>query len=107
MNIQTACEALRTERRLEIRYDGFSRIVEVHACGYTSEGHAVMRVWQVRGGSASGENSGWKLLRLDETRGLQLLDEASEAPRAGYRRGDKSMLRIICQLERGAGLWPL
>jgi hypothetical protein len=44
-----------------------------------------MRVWQDCGGSVSGERAGWKLLRLDETRGLQILDEPSEAPRPQYK----------------------
>lgn len=98
MHTNTACDALRSGRRLEIRYDGFVRIVEVHAVGYSTEGHALMRVWQVGGGSASGERAGWKLLRLDETRGLTLIDEPSEAPRRGYRRNDSAMTRIDCQL---------
>ena len=98
LNIQTAIDALKSGRRLEIRYDGFIRVVEVHACGYTAKGHAVMRVWQVRGDSVSGERAGWKLLRLDETRGLQILDEPSEAPRPQYKRGDGYMARILAQV---------
>lgn len=98
MHIETACQALQEKRRLEIRYDGYTRVVEVHACGTTADGNAVMRVWQVRGGSESGERTGWKLLRLDETRGLELLAETSEAPRRGYARGDKAMARIRCQI---------
>ncbi|MBA1158925.1 hypothetical protein [Microvirga mediterraneensis] len=98
MLIQTAVDALRSGRRLEIRYDGYIRVVEVHACGYTPKGHAVMRVWQVRGGSVSGERAGWKLLRLDETRGLQILDEPSEAPRPQYKKGDRDMARILAQI---------
>ena len=89
MLIGTACEAVTKGLCLEVRYDGYVRVVEVHACGYTHEGHAIMRVWQVRGGSVSGERSGWKLLRLDEARTLSVLVEASQAPRQGYRRGDK------------------
>jgi hypothetical protein len=98
MFISTAAEAVATSRRLELRYDGYTRVVEVHACGYTAEGNAVMRVWQVRGGSTSGERTGWKLLRLDEARALDLLDEVSKAPRPGYRRGDGAMARIVRQV---------
>lgn len=94
----TACDALAKGRCLEIRYDGFVRVVEVHACGTSTAGSFVMRVWQVRGGSVSGERSGWKLLRLDETRGLFLLDETSHAPREGYKRNDRDMVRIFCQI---------
>jgi hypothetical protein len=57
-----------------------------------------MRVWQVRGGSNSGERTGWKLLRLDEAFSAHVIDEKSEAPRRGYVRGDKAMLVIRCQI---------
>lgn len=93
-----ACEALSSGKRLEIRYDGYIRIVEVHAVGVTKDGNTVMRVWQVRGGSVHNEPVGWKLLRLDETRGIAAVDEASEAPRRGYKRGDSAMLSIFCQI---------
>ncbi|WP_417711345.1 hypothetical protein [Roseibium aggregatum] len=95
---QQACDALRDGKRLELRYDGWSRVVEVHAVGDTDEGNEIMRVWQVRGGSESGERSGWKLLRLDEAFGAHVIDEKSEAPRRGYKRGDKAMRRICCQV---------
>ncbi len=98
MWVDQACEALRKSVVLELRYDGFSRWVEVHAVGYTADGNAIMRVWQVRGGSVSGERTGWKLMRLDEASGAHLIDEVSLASRTGYRRGDRSMSRIICQL---------
>ncbi len=98
MNTNVACEALKSGRRLEISYDGFARIVEVHAVGLTKHRRAVMRVWQVRGGSVHNEPTGWKLLRLDETRGQSILDEESLAPRNGYHRGDRAMATILCQL---------
>lgn len=98
MLIQTAAEAIARSCCLEIRYDGFHRVVEVHACGYTKADNGVMRVWQVRGGSVSNEPIGWKLLRLDEAIGIGLVVERSNAPRPGYRRGDRAMARIVAQL---------
>ena len=93
-----ACAALSSGRCLEIRYDGFLRVVEVHAVGYSTAGKPVMRAWQVRGGSVSNEPVGWKLMRLDEARSAGVLDEAAQSPRPGYKRGDRNMSRIICQL---------
>lgn len=97
MRIELACQALRDRKCLELRYDGWSRSVEVHAAGLTKEGNAVMRVWQTQGGSNSG-TTGWKLLRLDEVISGHICPENSNAPRIGYKRGDKAMARIVCQL---------
>lgn len=94
----TPCEALRLGKCLELRYDGYTRIVEVHTVGMTNDGNAIMRVWQVRGGSNSGERQGWKLMRLDETFSTHVIEEPSAAPRVGYKRGDKHMASIRCQL---------
>ena len=91
-------EALRLKKLFQLSYDGYSRVVEVHAVGSTKDGNAVMRVWQVRGGSNSGETQGWKLLQLDEAIGGHMLYEASQARRAGYRRGDNAMAIIYCQV---------
>jgi hypothetical protein len=93
-----ACSALRLGKCLELRYDGFTRTVEVHAVGTSEEGRDLMRVWQVRGGSVSNERTGWKLLRLDEAFGASITNEKSEAPRYGYKRGDKAMRFIDCEV---------
>lgn len=99
MDPSIPCNALNKGVCLEIQYDGFSRIVEVHAVGISTAGNEVMRVWQVRGGSVGGERTGWKMLRLSETLGLKLTDEKSLAPRPGYKQDDPHMTRIICQLQ--------
>ena len=98
MHSETACEALRKGLCLELRYNGYSRIVEVHAVGISTAGNPVMRAWQVRGGSVSNEPVGWKLMRLDEAVGAVLTNEKSDAPRSGYKPGDKGMQQITCQL---------
>lgn len=95
---RTACEALNKRLCLELRYDGFTRTVEVHAVGITKDDVEIMRVWQVRGGSASGEGEGWKMMRVNEARSAHVTEFPSQAPREGYRRDDPAMASIICQL---------
>jgi hypothetical protein len=98
MSATKACEALQLGKCLELQYDGFTRVVEVHAVGTSTAGNPVMRVWQVRGGSVHNEPVGWKLMRLDEANGVTILNEASAAPRPGYKPGDKGMTSILCQI---------
>lgn len=98
MSVQIACEALRCQRRLELRYDGFTRVVEVHAVGLSKDGNDIMRVWQVKGGSSGSNSTGWKLLRVREASALRILDEPSDAPRDQYRRGDRAMAKIFCEV---------
>jgi hypothetical protein len=98
MWIDQACDALARARVLELRYDGFSRWVEVHAVGISKADHTVMRCWQIRGGSVHNEPVGWKLMRLDEAHSAFITDEMAQAPRPGYRRDDSQMTRIICQI---------
>lgn len=98
MWVQTACDALRSGRVLQLRYDGYTRDVEVHAVGATKDSNDVMRVWQVAGGSVSNEPVGWKLLRLDEATGAFITTQKSLAPRFGYKSGDPAMRIIHCQL---------
>jgi hypothetical protein len=98
MNIQQACEAIKSMRRIELRYSGSVRVVEIHAAGYTQAQNPIMRAWQVRGGSSGGSSTGWKLLRIDEVESSIFLDERSEAPRPGYRKGDPAMATIVCEV---------
>jgi hypothetical protein len=93
-----AVKALGKGKVLEFQYDGYSRWVEVHAVGWSSKDHPIMRCWQVRGGSVHNEPVGWKLMRTDEAYGIVITDERSQAPRPGYRSGDRAMRSIIAQL---------
>lgn len=98
MHSSTPCEALKSGRRLEVRYDGYVRVVEVHTTGITTADNPAMRVWQVRGGSVSNEPVGWKVLLLNEAISYGVLDEKSDAPRRGYKKGDRLFTRIFCQV---------
>jgi len=98
MWVQTACDALRSGHVLQLQYDGYIRDVEVHAVGFDKDDNAIVRVWQVAGGSGSDEPLGWKLLRLNETTGAFVTKQQSLAPRSGYKPGDPVMGVIQCQL---------
>jgi hypothetical protein len=98
MLVETACQAIQSAKVVELSYDGYSRTVEVHAVGYTNRDRPIMRVWQLSGGSASGEQVGWKLLRLEDALSGAITEQSSQAPRAGYRRGDPAMARIVCEV---------
>ena len=98
MLIQTACEALRSGHILELRYDGYCRMVEVHDVGFTEDDNPIMRAWQISGGVGDEESAGWKLLRLDEALEAVVTHQRSLAPREGYKPGDPIMKVITCQL---------
>ncbi len=98
MWVETATAALRDRKVLELQYDGYSRCLEVHAVGWSSTGHAVMRAWQVSGGSRHGERTGWKLMRLSDARAAAITEMPAEVPRRGYKRGDPAMKRIVSEL---------
>lgn len=93
------CTAIRERRLIHLTYHWGHRIVEPHAYGRNDNGHELLRVFQLRGASESGEPYGWKLLRMDEITGLNVLEENFSGPRSGYARNDKALdERIYCQL---------
>ena len=91
-----ACTALENGKCLEIRYENFTRMVEVHRVGISPQGAHILSGWQVRG--LANERPGWKLLNLDDAIELAVTDIPSRAPRPDYRRGAKQFIGIICQL---------
>jgi hypothetical protein len=91
-----ACDALEQAKCLQIEYESFARIVEVHRVGVSPCGDHILSGWQIRG--RDGERAGWKLLNLEEPISLTLTDIPSLAPRPDYRRGAKQFIGIICQL---------
>jgi hypothetical protein len=98
MIASVACDALRSGKRLELRYDGWSRVVEVHTVGTFTSGKPGMSVYQVRGGSNSNESIGWKNMLFDETFAAHMINEKSEAPRDGYKRNASTFNHITCQI---------
>ncbi|MCW6531184.1 hypothetical protein NED98_13105 [Sphingomonas sp. MMSM20] len=90
--------ALQSGVRLRLQYNGFHRIVEVHAVGISTAGNHCMRVFQTAGGSVSGEPVGWKMMVLDKAFTMHMTEEVSQAPRQGYAKNDRGMIEIFAQL---------
>ena len=98
LNINTALDAIAKSKRIKLEYLGHTRIAEVHTLGITKKGEPAMRAYQVEGGSRSEHTVGWKPFLLKNVTLVELLDKASEAPREGYRRGDRFMAEIIAEI---------
>ncbi len=91
------CQAVKERRRIRIMYGG-ERIIEPYVIGYSENQVLLMRVFQVRGYSASGNGQGWKLMRLAKVEYFEILDETFE-PRTDYRgKGDKNIFQVICEV---------
>lgn len=90
-------DAISEKRMLELRYNGYLRTVEPHAYGRDKNGDQVLRCFQINGGSDSGERVGWKLLKVADAYAVHVLDQAFQQ-RPEYKRNDKAMDHIFCQL---------
>jgi hypothetical protein len=99
--IETLNAAMANARTVSFDYDDKPRIVEVHAVGTsTKDGSLLVRGYQV-GGESSRPLPCWALFRLFdiEPDSLIILETPSQAPRPGYKMGDKQMREIHAQIE--------
>lgn len=90
-------QAIQQRKVLELRYHGYSRMVEPHAYGRDKDGDEILRCYQISGGSESGERAGWKLLKVREVFSLHLTNNTFVA-RPEYKRNDKAMANVFEQL---------
>lgn len=86
------------QRLIRLSYSPGWRTIEPHAFGMGRRGNELLRAYQTEGASESGEHINWKLFNVDEIDQIELLEETFAGPRPGYRRGDRAMARIYCQL---------
>lgn len=89
--------AIKEMKVLELTYKGHRRVVEPHAYGRDQDGDEIIRCYQVAGGSASGETTGWKVLKLSLIASLRIT-EKNFLIRSDYRRNDSRMILIFCQV---------
>ena len=81
---------------LEFKYDDAPRTVEPHCYGLTTKGNEAIRAYQVDGYSSSGK-MGWKLYDLSKADNIEFLNETFDV-RDDYKKGDKGMSKIFCEI---------
>lgn len=94
--LELITEAVDKALTLHFDYDDKHRVVEVHAVGRSIKAphDLVMRVFQV-----NAEPPTWKLMNLAKIKDLSMSSAPmSQAPRPGYKQGDKFMSEIIKEL---------
>ena len=98
MENKTIQYAIRNKCIVKFTYQGYPRVVEPHAYGTTSTGEEVIRCYQIGGTSSSGKVPGWRLMEVSQIKSLVVTEEHFSGGRIGYRRGDRGMSTIFCEL---------
>ena len=95
---QTIVQSIKERRLLSFTYDGHPRVVEPHAHGITSTGKESLRCYQIRGSGVDPLGSPWHLMTISKMMNLTLMQETFSGPRPEYKKGDKHLLTILCEL---------
>jgi hypothetical protein len=95
---QRICSAIRNRCVLKFTYGGCPRVVEPHAYGLSRALNEVIRCYQTGGTSRSDKVPGWRLMEVTQIMSLIVTEEHFVSTRAGYKKGDKDMSTIFCEL---------
>jgi len=95
---QVICQAIAERKLLEFTYDGYPRTVEPYCHGITTAGNEAIRCYQVAGGSSSGKVPGWHMMTTNKIVGLTVSQQTFPGQRPEYKKGDKGMSTIFCEL---------
>jgi hypothetical protein len=98
MTYPAICDAIRLKRVIRFEYHGGAREVEPYIYGRSSAGVELLRGFQLRGASRSGETAGWKMFQIDDVSGVSVTFEPF-TPRDGYDPADKIIAFVNCRVE--------
>jgi hypothetical protein len=85
--------AILQRRRLRFMYGGKLRLVEPQCHGIGTRGTALLRAYQLQGGSQPEP-----LFDVSKISDLVMLDDVFDKPGPNYKKNDSAMRQIFCQL---------
>ena len=95
---QIIVKAIKEKRLLSFIYEEQPRVVEPHWYGLTIAGHEALCCYQVRGKGIHLDGDPWDVMLTSKMSSLALLPDTFSTPRPGYKRRDKRMVIIYCEL---------
>lgn len=98
MTYPAICDAIRLKHVIRLEYHGGMREVEPYIYGRNGVGGELLRAFQLRGVSRSGESAGWKMFQIDDVTSVAVTFEPFR-PRAGYDPSDKIITFVNCRVE--------
>ena len=87
------CEAIRNKNRIQFIYNEKLRIGEPQCYGINLKGSEAIRVFLIKG-----ENKPERLFLMENVSSLKVLGQHFYKPGPNYRKDDKDMKVIFCQL---------
>ncbi|WP_272149537.1 hypothetical protein [Tenacibaculum aiptasiae] len=90
------CEAISKRKIISFYYEEELRKVEPHCHGMTTARNRGIRAYQIGGYTKSGKY-GWKMYDLKKIKQITITNESFEV-RGGYKKGDKGMSLIYCEI---------
>ena len=98
MTYPALCDAIRLRHVVRFLYHGGERVVEPYVYGRDANGRELLRAFQLRGPSRSGETVGWKMFHVEDMTSVAVTFEAYAA-RSGYDPAEKVIVFMNCQVE--------
>ena len=92
------CSAIECRSIIQFYYDGGIRYVEPYCHGVSRANNEVLRAYQIKGFSRSGQPSGWKLFEISKIINLQQTGDSFLSNRIGYNPNDQDFIMIHCHV---------
>lgn len=72
-NNKIICSAIKSKNLIQFNYEDGTRLVEPYCYGLTSKDKEVLRAYQVKGHSRSGNPVGWKLFSVSKIENIKVI----------------------------------